>query len=224
MTIEGQGQGMTQAMLANYCTLTEEENIEFPKRVTAREHPGYLGELYFIPDETGRVATAGLVELQGWSPNSVRVRVTAEAPGSVVLNRNWGDGWSASPPYQATPLHGLISARVDAGTHSIHFHYWPRVAVYGLVIGLITLSLAVAWFLRTRRTAPPDPPASTGDGRLRNSFGDPVEAHPLAPAARIGPASPRAPREGPVASCQGRLSLTLGGSPTKVRNLSQGSV
>ena len=151
-TIVGQQMHTTQAMLANYCVLVTAEVIPFPISVLPRDDPGYLGELYFVPDETERATTAGRVELESWSPNSVRVRVTAHAPGFVVLNRNWEEGWTALPPYRAAPFQGLIAARAEPGIHSMTFLYRPRVVLLGTIVSLVTLVLAAAWVLCTHFT------------------------------------------------------------------------
>ena len=151
-TITGRQMRMTEDMLANYCVLYTEEVIPFPISVLPRDDPGYLGELYFVPDETERATTAGRVELESWSPNSVRVRVTAHAPGFVVLNRNWEKGWTALPPYRAAPFQGLIAARAEPGSHSIAFLYRPRVVLHGTIVSLVTFVLAAAWVLCTHFT------------------------------------------------------------------------
>jgi hypothetical protein len=146
-TIVGRRTCTTEAMLANYCVLYTDEVIPFPISVLPRDDPGYLGEFYFVPDETEQATSAGRVELESWSPNSVRVRATVHAPGFVVLNRNWEKGWTALPPYRAVPFQGLIAARAEPGIHSITFLYRPRVVVLGTIVSLVTLVIAAAWVL-----------------------------------------------------------------------------
>jgi hypothetical protein len=151
-TITGQKTHTTEAMLANYCVLDTEEVIPFPISVLPRDHPGYLGELYFVPDNAGREAIADRVELESWTPNAVRVRVTVDTSGFVVLNRNWEEGWTAIPPYRATQFRGLIAARAEPGSHSIAFSYRPRVFLVGMIVSLVTFILAAAWVLCTHFT------------------------------------------------------------------------
>jgi len=90
VTIERKDFHTAEAMLANYCVVIADEVIPFPVRVSSPERKDYRGELYFVPavPQAAAPTTATGVELLDWSPNSTRVRVDADVPGFVVLNRN----------------------------------------------------------------------------------------------------------------------------------------
>ncbi|MGC8639285.1 MAG: hypothetical protein ACP5XB_05325 [Isosphaeraceae bacterium] len=151
VTIEGQTEHTTEAMLANYCVLSSDEVIGFPIRVAAREQADYRGEVYFVADGADDATGDDRVQVERWSPNSVRVRVTTDSPGVVVLNRNWESPWTADSPRKSMAYRGLIAARVEPGTHTIQFRYRPAIVYLGLTISVLSL-LAVlgSLFLQSR--------------------------------------------------------------------------
>jgi hypothetical protein len=157
-----------QLMLANYCILDAKEVIPFPVRALSRENTDYRGELYFVAAESqeGTVTQATRVELLDWSPNSTRVRVDADVPGFVVLNRNWERSWSASRPYKVTSFNGLIAARVGPGNHTIRFDYRPRIVAIGFGVSVLSLVAVVIWSLRGHRTRIAETSTAKSDGYL----------------------------------------------------------
>jgi len=157
--------GQTAAMLANYCVVLADEAIPVPVMVTPQGGPDYLGEYYFVSEAASESSRGSQVELLNWSPNTVRVRVTASHPGHVVLNRNWDQGWVVDPPYQVTSYHGLIASEVGTGNHTIRFAYQPSMVRIGLAISLCSLITVMAALARSHRvhgpTHPPEHASTT---------------------------------------------------------------
>jgi hypothetical protein len=93
----------------------------------------------------------GRVEIVDWSPNTVVVRASSPIAARVVLNRNWGRGWTADRPYQAEAFHGLIASPIEPGEHRIRFVYRPGVFLIGTALSLATLALAIFLLVRSSR-------------------------------------------------------------------------
>ena len=96
-------------MLANYCVRIADEVIPFPVRVWSRAR-GLPWRALLRPRGAARTGP----DHQRRPPRLVaqlnRVRVDADVPGFVVLNRNWEGSWHASRPYEAISFNGLVAA------------------------------------------------------------------------------------------------------------------
>lgn len=147
--------GLPSAMLANYSVVSGDEVIPFPARAAVRGGPGYRGETYFVNETDQDAETSSRVDLVDWSPCTARVRVEADGPGLVVLNRNFDQGWTTDAPYQAISHRGLIAARLQPGRHEVRFVYRPAIVKLGAALSLAT-GIGVAVFLgwRFRRRKP----------------------------------------------------------------------
>ncbi len=150
VTIKGEEMDMTIPMLANKCTAAGYEPSEPKVWVQTSDSLDYHGETYFRPDAPN--APIGKAELVTWTPNTVTVRATCPAAGSIVLNRNWYKGWRADAPYSATSLDGLISAHVEPGEHVIRFVFVPSEFWLGSSLSLVTIALAGTLLFRQTRS------------------------------------------------------------------------
>ena len=164
---------LTCLLLANYCAANAYdaidspragEVIKYPRATVAREQPEYRGELHFVADD-GEFGGPADLALLSWSPCSARVNVDSKTSGYLVLNRNWGAGWTADPPHQAVSYKGLIAGRVAPGIQTIQFRYRPPAVFQGTILSALTLAAAVAlvvWERRRNRSLPPELPAAAG--------------------------------------------------------------
>ena len=92
------------------------------------------------------------------------MQVETAAEGLIVLNRNWGPGWTADPPHEAISSDGLISARVAPGSQTITFRYRPVIVAVGGVVSLLTAvasATLVLWERRRTGTCSARQPAAT---------------------------------------------------------------
>lgn len=158
---------------ANYCKAMGYEPSEPPVNVKAREQPDYRGEAHYEPRDGGGWAP---VEIAAWSPNAQTLRVEAPAPGFVVVNRNWRQGWRAESPYGARMGDGLVVVPVEPGRHVIRLRFVPRGVLIGTGISLVSLACAGAWLALGRRRGP-RPAAPVGQEA------DPVGRHEAGPPA-----------------------------------------
>jgi len=151
ITIRGERRKSTKAMYANYCSLQNGEVIPYPIHAHAIDGKEYRGELYFVPEQEsaapGNERPPAKLAIESWSPNHVTLTVKAEEAGTVVLNRNWGPGWTAAPPFVAAPHEGLIGAAVSPGEHRIEFQFSPKTFRIGLAVSLFTLIAGIAQFV-----------------------------------------------------------------------------
>lgn len=146
----GEVSPMTEAMLANYCTLYGYEPVHIPIHAQHVGHPLYRGEVYFVHDERQtnmEEDSAPIATITHWSPNTVRVRVENAERGRIVVNRNWEDGWKSKPPHKAIFYEGLLAAEVNPGTHEILFYYSPPVVWIGLFVSCVSMVVALVWLL-----------------------------------------------------------------------------
>lgn len=142
--------GATPFMLSNRSIQNGYEPLRITPRVHAEGEPGYRGEHAFVAEGD---ATTGTTQLESWSPNTVKVRVDAQGPGLVVLNRNWDRGWRANSPFAIVNHEGLVAAHVPAGKQVVEFAYHSTPAAIGATVSLISimgcLLAPIAW--RRRR-------------------------------------------------------------------------
>ncbi|HVF99563.1 MAG TPA: YfhO family protein [Chloroflexia bacterium] len=92
-------------------------------------------------------------------PERVELRATLPQPGWLVLSDNFAPGWEAEVDGRpATLLRGNVAFRavaVPAGTHTVAFHYRPRIfyiaAALSAVSTLAVLAIGAIYLLPTRR-------------------------------------------------------------------------
>jgi hypothetical protein len=111
------------------------------------DDPEYLGEAY-VP-EGGAKAT-----ITSWTPNQVAVHVEgAHAGDHLVYNQNWDPDWLADG-VQAASYHDAVAVVLAAPDQTVHFRYWPRPLVPGLVLFGITLAGVAVWLTRKQGGKP----------------------------------------------------------------------
>lgn len=93
------------------------------------------------------------------SGDAVRVAVTAETAGYLVVADSLGDGWGATvdgEPARLRPAdHALAAVRVPAGQHRVALTYRPAGWRAGQAISLLVLLALGLAALRARRAGPP---------------------------------------------------------------------
>lgn len=106
-------------------------------------NPRWRGDAWVLGD--GEVLEVAL------GVNDVRVLAHLEAPGRLVVNQAWLDGFESSHPGGA-PEAGLLAADLPAGLHEVTFRYRPMGTLLGLAAsgGFALLWLGVGWRRRER--------------------------------------------------------------------------
>lgn len=148
------------------------------------DHTVDLAQVALLPSEDAIDATlppperAAAISLARPAPNRLRVQVTSEAGGILVISENWMPGWQISAPSchsqsaitcdLTTPTLGLpplqvqranltlIGVPVPAGAVEFEVRYWPHSVQLGLWIsgstGLLLVGLLLArWWWQRRR-------------------------------------------------------------------------
>jgi hypothetical protein len=89
------------------------------------------------------------VRISSYQPSEIRLQVTADQPGVVLLTDAFFPGWTADVDGVASPvLRGDCFFRavpVQDGMHTVTLHYVPRSFYCGLVIAVAVLASIVAW-------------------------------------------------------------------------------
>jgi hypothetical protein len=105
------------------------------------EHEEYLAD-----------PSLGTVVRELWSPNRIDVHVSLRAPGRLVVNQNWHPGWKSNVG-RAMSDAGLLAVDLPEGDHTVSLRFLPRSATGGAMVSLITLAVALAAWLKSRRTS-----------------------------------------------------------------------
>lgn len=101
-------------------------------------------------------APGGEVRIIRWADQEVRLQVTAESPGYLVMTQSAFPGWSAWIDGKKTPIlkaYGFLTAlAVTPGTHTVRFTYREPWVVAGLLIApLWVLGLLITTVWRRRK-------------------------------------------------------------------------
>ncbi len=114
---------------------------------------------------TGRDSTtdSGAATVTSYAPEEVRIAVSLQRPGFVVLTDTWFPGWSVSVDSGAwtTPLranHTFRAVALDSGEHSVVFRFRPLSFVVGCwttLASLIGAIVAMVFFRRRRHAFKP---------------------------------------------------------------------
>ena len=111
---------------------------------------------------TGSVVDSA--EITQYEPDAIRLSVTSDGPGALVLSEAYDSGWHAWVNGEEAPVsqaYGVIRAvPIPAGDSVIELRYDPlslRVG-FGLSMGtaLAVVGVAALWFVRRRREMTPD--------------------------------------------------------------------
>ena len=99
----------------------------------------------------GSAVAAGQALVTSYAPEQVRVRVSAQRPGLLVLDDAYAPGWEATVDGRPVPVsrvdYVLRGVPVPAGTHTVTFHYSPLSWRIGWVVSLVSLVAIVAAML-----------------------------------------------------------------------------
>jgi hypothetical protein len=110
-----------------------------------------------IPDGFGASAACdGDIAWRDRQPERLILEVSTAQPCILVLGELVYPGWQASVDGQPTPIllaDGVLRAvTLQPGTHQVNFAFRPASVLWGAVISLLTLALAVAWLALSPRT------------------------------------------------------------------------
>ncbi len=108
----------------------------------AVDDPAYRGEL---------VATAGTASLISWTPNVVRIAVTAPAGAArIVLNQNAAPGWRASGARAALDPAARVLTFTARADGTVTLRYRPPLLLAGMGVSAAALGVAALLALRRR--------------------------------------------------------------------------
>ena len=117
---------------------------EFKSGAIGSDQPGYRG-LVFLEG-------AGQATIEGWAPNSARVRVTGAGPGArLVYDMSFDPGWRVGG-HPAESWRGLVSGPVAPGDSTVELRYRPVGLAPGLLLFAVTLGAWGFVLARQRRS------------------------------------------------------------------------
>jgi len=120
---------------------------ETPLDVSPRLRPNLPNDEYLAEPD------AGTLRRLSWSPNQIVLDVNLKRPTTVLVNQNWGVGWRAvGGDIIKGGDGGLLAARVQAGRHTVVFHYMPMSLFIGLGASLLSLAIAIGLIVQARTT------------------------------------------------------------------------
>lgn len=96
---------------------------------------------------------SGEIRLLKWQPNRVVARVDIAEAGMVVLNTNYAQGWRVNGE-PARNVQGRVGAKVAPGQRDIIFTYRTPGLVFGLLVTVITIVIAVIMVIARPRKKP----------------------------------------------------------------------
>jgi hypothetical protein len=106
-----------------------------------------------VPSKDPGTAEAGQasgesVRATRYTPNAVDIDVQAKSPGWLVLTEAWYPGWEATVDGRSVPVlaadHAYRAVSVPVGTHRVSMEFRPASWVWGGLISLASLVLALA--------------------------------------------------------------------------------
>jgi hypothetical protein len=120
-------------------------SIDIESTALVTEHHGLTsgipGAATFIRDQAGRL----------------ELDVNASSRQLLVVSERWHEGWRAVVDGRREPVirsnGDFIGAVVDAGHHTIEFHFWPASLQRGLWCSALGLTLLMAGYALSRRRA-----------------------------------------------------------------------
>jgi hypothetical protein len=129
----------------------EPESILGPPMLEARTAPALPAQGSGQP---------GSVSVDRYTPNEVRLSLTASSPGVVVLKDAYFPGWQVAvdgQQGQVLRVNGMVRGVVIAngGQHSVVFSYRPASFVRGILLAAAVCLLLVATLLSARRRGVP---------------------------------------------------------------------
>ncbi len=104
----------------------------------------YRGEQYLV----GK----GKVGLARWTPNVLDYDIDAQGPATLVINQNYDSDWQVvSGQGEAFKSNGLLAVRIPPGKERLEIRYYPTSFLYGCLIFLLGMVLAIFLHLAERR-------------------------------------------------------------------------
>lgn len=112
-----------------------------------------------VPPAAPRIPAPATVEWREDRPDKIRLSVSAQQPGWLVLLDGWDKGWKATVNGRATAVmranYNFRAVAVPAGTSAVEFSYEPTSVTVGgwvtvLSTGLIACAMVPEWARRRR--------------------------------------------------------------------------
>lgn len=100
-------------------------------------NPAYKGEVFFVTSggDIESIVSTG-VEMR---PNSIKLNVKADRPGTIVINQNYQEGWKAYGDHLLAPYKGLLGVKISSpGDYKIDLRYGFPGFYWGLIISFLT--------------------------------------------------------------------------------------
>ena len=136
----------------NYGVVNCYEYVPWPTPVSAQQDANYRGEQYMLGH--------GAVTLLNWTPNVLTYRIKTRSVTTLVINQNYDHSWRIiEGKGMVVDQGGLLAILVPAGEERLTIAYRDRYALFGGLISLATVILAV--LLSVKMPAVQKPPPCT---------------------------------------------------------------
>jgi hypothetical protein len=120
--------------------------------------PGFdaLGTALVDAAAPALLPSIGSAQVNSDQPGALELTVQSAAPGLLVVSEAWYPGWMASVNGAAwlpsIPVSGFVQgvALPGAGTHTVQLQYRPPALLWGAVLSLLGIALAVLPLLRRK--------------------------------------------------------------------------
>lgn len=99
----------------------------------------YRGEVYLLKNK-------GIISLEYFSPNKIKVKVDAKQDDILVLNQNYFKGWKAKGK-EIKQYNGLVATEVGPYDKEVVFYYMPNSFIIDLIVSIISIISAIIFML-----------------------------------------------------------------------------
>jgi hypothetical protein len=161
--VRGDWRSMIQHIMANHGAIACDE--EAPLQRAAELDEGDVPQARLLDPSAGELTAIR------WTPNRIEADVALTKPTTIMFNGNWNEHWK-SPSGKVVrvgdknPMDrdgGRLGVEVDAGKQTVVVRYRPGSYLVGAAISALSIPLAIALWLVTRRrrrqSAGSSPPA-----------------------------------------------------------------
>jgi hypothetical protein len=97
--------------------------------------------------------SSGSVKRTAWSPNRITLDADMTREGRVLVNQNWHPGWKSNVG-TVESVRGLLAVTLPPGKSTVELRFFPRSAVGGMLITLVTAALLVVLVRRGKGPLP----------------------------------------------------------------------
>jgi len=113
-----------------------------PQNPTPVDSDQYKGEVYLE-------GTEGKVYFKEWTPNKLKINVSAKQRGYLILNQNYYSGWKVKGKkgLKVESIKGLLAVKISPADKEVELYYLPTSFIIGLIVSSTTLLLIIAFLL-----------------------------------------------------------------------------